>query len=125
VTYEERLYEVLYPCEYDTIAYVERGKEYGVLSIDKAESLQYSFYIEYTQNWQEYGDMLEDYNNEVAAFNQALGGRTTLAEPEYSEFKAWEAELAEKERILDGLARKLGNCRFGPLGIVKAVEIYW
>lgn len=125
MTYEELLYGEPHPCEYDTIAYVEIGKEYGGISIDKAESLQYSFYIEYTQNWQKYDNMLEDYNNEVAAFNQALGGRTTLAEPEYSEFKAWEAELAEKERILDGLARGLGNCWFGPLGIVESVEIYW
>ena len=126
VTYLQDLSEkASCPCERDKVAYVEAGKEFGGISIDKAESPQYGFYVEYTQNWQKYDGIMNDYNSEVAAFNQALGGRTTLAEPEYSEFKAWEAELTEKERILDGLAEKLANCWFEPLGIVEIVRIYW
>lgn len=109
----------------DTIAYVEAGKEYGVISIDEAQSLQYGYYVEYTQNWQRYKDMLDDYKNEVDAFKRALGGRTTLAEPEYSKFKAWEVELREKGRILYELADEIGDSRFEPLGIVETVKIYW
>lgn len=110
---------------WDKIAYVEVGKEYGVIDIDKAKSLSYSFYIEYVSNWQKLDNMIDDFKNEVDAFNQALGGRTRLAEPEYSKFKAWEVELREKERILYELADEIGDSRFEPLGIVETVKIYW
>lgn len=111
--------------EYDKVAYIENGKQYGVINIDKAESLDYVFYIEYTQNWQKLDGMIDDYNNEVDAFNQALGGRTTLAEPEYSEFEAWRAKIEGKKQMILELVDKLGNGRFEPLGIVKTVNIYW
>lgn len=111
--------------ERDTIAYIEVGKEYGVISIDEAQSLQYGSYVEYTQNWHRLEDMLEDYQSEVDAFNRDLGGRTYLSEPEYSRFKAWEAEIHEKKRMIDELADKLGDCWFEPLGTVETVEIYW
>jgi hypothetical protein len=118
--------EASYPCEYDKVAYVEAGKEFVVISIDKAESLQYGFYSEYMQNWQKYDDMFADYNNEVTRFNQEISGNVYYEDsPELARMEAWEAELAGKERILDGLAEKLGNCGFKPLGIVETVEIYW
>jgi hypothetical protein len=106
--------------QYDTVAYIEKGKQYGTINIDKAESLDYGFYVEYAQNCQK---MVDDFRNEADAFNRALdralGGRTTLAEPEYSKFKAWEAELIKKERTLDELGL------FKPLGIIETVKIYW
>jgi len=114
-----------YPGQHDKVAYIEEGKQYGVINIDKAESLDYGFYVEYAQNCQKLDGMIDDFNNEVDAFNQALGGRTRLAEPEYSKFKAWEVELCEKERILDELADEIGGSRFEPLGIVETVKIYW
>ncbi|MBM3142972.1 MAG: zinc ribbon domain-containing protein [Chloroflexi bacterium] len=104
------------PGEWDKVAYIEKGKQYGTINIDKAESLDYGFYVEYAQNCQK---MVDDFRNEADAFNRALGGRTTLAEPEYSKFKAWEAELIKKERTLDELGL------FEPLGIVETVKIYW
>jgi len=108
----------------DTVAYIEQGKRYGVIDIDKAESLDYGFYVEYMQKFDELDSMIDNYNNEVAAFNRALGGRTTLAEPEYSKFKAWEANINGKKRTILELIGKLG-VPFEPLGIVEAVEIYW
>jgi len=109
----------------DAVAYVEKDKQYGCISIDKAGSLDYGFYIEYTQDWQKLDGMIDDFINEYDAFKRALGGRTTLAEPEYSKFKAWEAELHEKQRMIDELADRLGNCWSKPLGIVEKVKIYW
>lgn len=115
-----------YPCERDKVAYVEAGKEFGVISIDKAESPQYGFYFEYAQNWQKYDDMLGDYNNEVTRYNQEISRNVYYeGSPELARMEAWEAELAGKERVLDGLAEKLGNCGFESLGIVETVEIYW
>lgn len=125
-TYNEWLREQKYPAELDKIAYIEFGKEYGTVSIDKAESLQYSFYVEYVQDWQKCADLLEDYNKEVKEYNNEIRGKIYYeGSPELASIKAWEAELKEKERIIDNLAEKLGNCLFEPLGIVESVKLYW
>ena len=126
VTSEEWLYEEAYTCENDKVAYIEVGKEYGVVSIDKAESLQYSFYIEYNQDWQTCKDMLADYNDDVMRYNEEISGEVYYeGSPELAAIQLWEAELAEKERMIDELAEEIGNCWFEPLGIVGSVEIYW
>jgi len=57
---------------WDDVAYVEIGKEYGLLPIDRAESLSYSFYEEYERKWQEYEKLVSDYNDEVTLYNQAV-----------------------------------------------------
>jgi hypothetical protein len=125
VTSEEWLVETN-PCENDKVAYVEIGKEYGVISIDKANSLQYSFYIEYTQDWESCKEMLEDYNAEVARYNEEISGKVYYeGSPELEAIQLWEAELAEKEIMIDELAEDLGDCWFKPLGTVESVEIYW
>ena len=126
VTSEEWLYEEAHPCENDKVAYIEIGEEYGVISIDKAELLQYSFYVEYTQDWQTCKVMLEDYNDEVARYNEEISGKVYFeGSPELAAIQLWEAELAEKEIMIDELSEELGNCWFAPLGTVGSVEIYW
>ena len=105
----------------DKVAYVEIGKEYGVISIEVATFPEYSFYetylagreqyrldVEafnreletynqmvdaYNQGVEFYNQALEAYEQEVEEYNEALGGRTVLPEPEYSYFQAWAAEL--------------------------------
>jgi hypothetical protein len=72
----------------DAVAYVEKDKQYGCISIDKAELLDYGFYIEYTQDCQQLDVMIDDFNNDYDAYERGLGGRTTLYEPEYSKFTA-------------------------------------
>jgi hypothetical protein len=126
VTQGQWLHEEAYPCENDKVAYVDIGKEYGVISIDNAQLLRYSFYIDYSLYWQKCEDMLEEYNDEVARYNEEISGKVYQeGSPELAAIEAWEAELHEKERMLDDLAQKLGNCWFEPLGIVETVEIYW
>jgi hypothetical protein len=126
VASEEWLYEEAAPCENDKVAYIEIGEEYGVISIDNAESLQYSFYIEYNQDWQICKDMLEDYNDDVMRYNEEISDKVYYEDsPELAAIQLWEAELAEKERMIDELVEELGNCWFEPLGIVGSVEIYW
>jgi hypothetical protein len=109
----------------DAVAYIEKDKQLGAISIDKAESSDYGFYVEYTQDWQKLNGMIDDFNNEVDAFNRALGGRTALAKPERLKFKAWQAKIEGKKQKILELADKLGDSRFKPMGIVKAVDIYW
>lgn len=57
---------------WDKVAYVEIGKEYGLIALDQAVSLSYSFYEEYEQKQQEYEKLVSDYNDEVALYNQAI-----------------------------------------------------
>ena len=57
---------------WDKIAYVEVGKEYGLIALDQAEPLSYTFYEEYKQKQQEYEELVNDYNDEVTLYNQAV-----------------------------------------------------
>jgi len=57
---------------WDKVAYVEIGKEYGLIALDRAESLSYSFYEEYERKQQEYEELVADYNDEVVLYNQAV-----------------------------------------------------
>lgn len=110
----------------DAIAYIEIGKEYGLISIDKASSLEYSFYQEYTQKWQEYEDRLEAYNREVEEYNQEISGKVyTEGSSELARIEAWKARLEEESQALEELAKELGDYYYEPLGIVKEIEVHW
>jgi hypothetical protein len=123
--YEQQLYGKLDLCERDRVAYIEKGRQYGVIDINKVESLNYDFYVEYAQNWQKFASMIDDYNIEVIAFNRAYANKSPLPPSEYSKYVAWKTQLEGKEQILKDLEKKLGHCFAKPLDIVKAVEIYW
>ncbi|MEA1957201.1 MAG: hypothetical protein U9N01_02465 [Euryarchaeota archaeon] len=140
--------------EHDKIAYVVEGKEYGLISIDKATSSEYWFYEDYKQEWEEYDRELEAYNNDVEVYNndvkaykrdgeayeRAVGGRTYISDHEeyerlnkrYNELKARKNKLdirgneldARRER-LDERQEDLGNYRWESLGVVANFEGYW
>jgi len=57
---------------WDKVAYVEVGKEYGLIPLAQAESSSYSFYEEYEQRQHEYEKLVRDYNDEVTLYNQAV-----------------------------------------------------
>jgi len=165
----------------DKVAYVELGKEYGVISIEVATSPEYSFYVAYLADREQYGldvqefnqdlevynqrvdayneavdiynQKLEDYEQEVDEYNDALGGRTTLPEPEYSQFKAWADELEEtlavlmamkagiqaeqlalismlhelqeRQREIEATSGGIGDVNWLPLGVVDSIEVYY
>jgi len=140
--------------EHDKIAYVVEGKEYGLISIDKATSPEYWFYEEYTKKWEAlekdiaaYNSDIEVYNNDVKAYEEdveayerTVGGRTYISDHEeyerlnkmYNELKGREKELdirgkeldARRDR-LDERQEELGYYRWEPLGVVTKVEVYW
>jgi hypothetical protein len=114
------------PTSWDAIAYVEIGKEYGLIPITKAKILTYSFYEEYKQEWQEYRELLNDFNNEVAQFNQEVEGKTYYeGSPELARIEAWKAELERQDELLDKLSGELGNIWFEPKDIVENIYIHW
>ena len=110
----------------DHIAYIEKGREYGCIDINFAGSFDYSFYSTYQQSVNDYQSKLTRYNSDVEAYNRALGGRTSLAEPEYSKFKSWAQRLEQQKSALKELSDKIGRCFvIESIGIVKTVDLYW
>ncbi len=101
-----------YDVDYDKIAYVQIGEEYGLISLEKAESPSYNFYEDYMQEW-------EDYERGVDEYNRLLRGRTVIRNrSEYRKLKRMYDELESQREIL-------GDYRWGPLGVVSLVEVYW
>jgi len=124
----EGVYEVVYdnPESWDAVAYVEVGKEYGLVSLAKARVLYYDFYEEYKQKWQAYRQLLPDFNDSVDRFNQEAEGKTFYeGSPELARIEAWKADLKEMKKLLDGLSEELGTIWFEPKGIVKDIWIHW
>jgi hypothetical protein len=121
-------YTVVYddPGSWDAVAYIEVGKEYGLIPLAKARALYYGFYDEYREKWQEYQALLASFNEEVSRFNQEVKGRTYYeGSAELARVEAWRAELESQSETLDGLSDELGNVWFEPKGIVKDVRLHW
>ncbi|MBM4451462.1 MAG: zinc ribbon domain-containing protein [Chloroflexi bacterium] len=49
--FEEWLYKLFYPIGQDRMAYVAKGKEYGTILLEDAESTDYSYYAGYSKSW--------------------------------------------------------------------------
>ena len=110
----------------DTVAYIEEGKPYGTISIDKVESLQYSFYEKYRQKIQEFETRLEAFNSEVEQYNQEISGKTyIIGSTESARIAAWKDRLEEEEQALDRLVEELGDNIFEHIGIVEYIYIHW
>ncbi len=104
----------------DRVAYIEIGKEYGLIDIDIAKSLSYSFYEEHQKKWQEYETKLEAYETELEAYETERYEGSL----ERERIRAWAAELKEKWQELVELREELGNIRDAP-GIVQDINIHW
>ncbi len=114
------------PTSWDSIAYIEVGKEYGLIPLAEAESLLYSFYEEYMQKWQEYEELVSEYNAEVIQYNEEISEKIYIeGSPELAAIEAWEGRLEEKTEVIDELGEELGDYWFEPLGIVKEMYIHW
>jgi len=124
----EEGYIVVYdnPESWDAVAYVEVGKEYGLVPLARAGVLHYGFYEGYKQKWQTYRQILTDFNDSVDQFNQEVKGKTFHeGSPELARIEAWQADLEEMKKLLDDLSEELGYVWFEPKGIVKDIWIHW
>lgn len=114
------------PASWDAVAYINIGEEYGLVPLGKAKALYYDFYQEYARKWRAYQQVLADYNEEVALFNQETAGKTYYeGSEELARIQAWEAELKAVGRQLEDLNQELGDIWFEPKGIVKEVWVHW
>ncbi len=114
------------PQSWDAVAYIEVGKEYGLIPLAKARALYYGFYEDYQEKWQQYQALMADFNEEVGQFNQEIKCRTYYeGSAELARVEAWRAELEGQSQTLDSLSEELGNIWFEPKGIVKDVRLHW
>jgi hypothetical protein len=111
---------------WDKVAYLKQGLEYGVIGIDYALSPDYSFYTQYSLQWQDLKQQLADYNADVKLYNQEIAGKVFKnGSLEYARIKAWEAELDVQEKAINDLRAAVGNSRFKSLGVVKSFTVHW
>ncbi len=113
-------------CDHDKIAYVRPGKEYGLITLDRAESPAYEFYVAYSQAWMDYRQEVEAFNHLASEYNALEAGRSLVTGGEearyaqrlYRELEAMRVSLEMQQELL-------GPCRWRSLGIVEQVRIYW
>ncbi len=102
---------------WDTVAYLEVGKRYGVLHIDRVTSmpyeyyiLEYDFYADSEKKWLEYEKTLDAYNEEVDRYNQEISGKVyTIGSPEAKRISAWENDLLQQEQTLELMESDVGE----------------
>jgi hypothetical protein len=121
---------------WDTIAYLETGKKYGILSIDRITesgydyySLQYAFYAACEEKWRDYKNALELYNEDVGRFNQEASSKVfIMGSPEERKMTGWENELTRQKETLQNIENELGNSWYQSefsSCIVESVKIHW
>jgi hypothetical protein len=110
---------------WDKIAYVEVGEEYGLITANVASSPDYSCYLQYHAQKEQFERELDSYNIEVQQYNQWVTGRTFYAgSADYLRAKQWEQKLRSEAANLDKIGTSLGAF-WEPFGIVSKIKIYW
>jgi hypothetical protein len=121
---------------WDSIAYIEKGKKYGVLPIERVLSVEYDFYpFEYAfytdcdNAWQEYETKLKAYNIEVERYNEASVNKVfIIGSPEAQKMLTWKAEIQAAEKEVLSLKAKAGDrwveSEYSSY-LVKSVNIHW
>lgn len=89
--------------DYDKVAYIQTGYEYGIIPLDRATAFDYAFYEQWVQLWDIYQAKVDLYNNGLLTYSQRVKLKN---------------EIEELEKIL-------GEYRWEPLGIVTTVYIHW
>lgn len=139
---------------HDKKAYVQIGRQLGVIGLDVPASFDYESYIDYTNDWymlesrmelvrmmvKSYETTMETYQRRGDEYETELDGRTVIEDPEeyqkllkmqeeleqmYSEMEEERLQLNTEVSRINREIENLGNCWREPLGIVESVEIYW
>lgn len=111
---------------WDKVAYFEIGKRFGVLSLDKAKSTSYEYYLAYEQKWDDYKSRLAAYNSKVMRYNQDIDIKIIRAgSKEAREYETLAIQLKAEEKELDAIGSEIGTTGFEPSGIVKSISMFW
>ncbi len=111
---------------WDTIAYVEIGKEYGRIHIDHAESTSYGYFEDYIKRIHELETMLDEYNKEIEMYNyEVLSNIYIKGSEEEKRIKAWADELRAKGQELKKLLGGTSLSYYELIGVVEDIHINW
>jgi hypothetical protein len=123
----------------DRIAYVVKGKELGFISLDIAQSPDYSYYEqyreksrEYTAQVSEYNARVKSYNDDVQAFNGWVNGKVFMVgSSEAGKAEQWKGNLQMSQYMLktaktetEKTGADLGPL-WKPMGVVSDIDIRW
>jgi hypothetical protein len=123
----------------DSVAYLQVGKEYGLVSISVAASPDYSYYVKYRDSLSKfksdlagYNERVKEYNAEVKEYNQWVKSTVIYwLSPEATKADRWKAELDNKSAELKITSEYLDKTGDGlgvfwqPSGVVSNIEIFW
>jgi hypothetical protein len=121
---------------WDTVAYIETGKRYGILHIDRVASapydyyaFRYDFYLDCEKARLEYEVLLNMYNEEVNDYNREVEGKVyTIGSAEEKRITTWKERLDQQGEYLNQMEEELGKywyeSEFSSL-IVEDVYIHW
>jgi hypothetical protein len=111
---------------WDTIAYVEIGKEYGRININNAESTSYGYFEEYMNRIQELEIRLDEYNEEIELYNQEVLSNVYIrGSEEEKEIRAWGDKLRKKGQELTSLLGGTSLSYYEVIGVVEDIHINW
>jgi len=121
---------------WDTVAYIEIGKRYGILHIEQVESapydyyaFQYGFYTDCEKARLEYEVLLNIYNEEVNDYNGEVDGNVyTIGSAEEKRITTWKERLEQQAEYLNQLEEKLGKYWYESefsSHIVEDIYIHW
>jgi hypothetical protein len=122
--------------EHDTIAYVQQGQPYGMISLDVVKSdyincegdpnsfwyelsweshanpFSYDYYVTYQKRQDFLHQSIDAFNKAVIEYNS---GSTKWS---HSQLDKW-------SKNLDSLEQDVGSIRYETMGVVRNIEIYW
>lgn len=111
---------------YDKVAYLSTGSVYGLISIDRASSFDYTFYEQWSEQWEAYQTEVDLYEQKRRAYEEALGGRTVIRDPdEYEMLQNMARELETLKEKLEVWEDQLGSYRWESMGVVADMYVHW
>ncbi len=113
------------PTGWDKVAYVDIGRVYGLVSLEEAVCPAYECYEDHKALADSFVRELEEYNAEVDAYNDWVGGQVFIeGSDEHRQATEWQAHLESRAEELDALGDSLGAF-WQPMGTVMEIDIYW
>jgi hypothetical protein len=121
---------------WDMVAYLEVGRQYGVIPLDQVIAtgqdfypLTYDYYTQREAAWQNYAAELDSFNSSVTAFNTATGGHTfIIGSAEYARVSDWKDQLQAQQKDLQDYQAKYGQDWYESeysSYTVKDIAIHW
>jgi hypothetical protein len=111
--------------DWDKMAYLSIGQEYGLISLSAATCPEYECYEAYKQQKAAFDAALEQYNADVQAYNDWISGKTFyFGSADYNKMQSEKRALDAQSQTLNKEGDALGAF-WEPLGNVSHINIYW